>query len=457
MGSRTGQPRSAKRLLVTYALMTLIPVLLLGAGWALSFRHIVRSGGLAEGRSEAKLVAQTAVEPQLDPRPLSRGLTAREHDAMERLVGRAVSGGDVLRLRLRDLEGRVVFSDDRSGLGKRGDDDDALRAAHGRIVAHLTHLNADGDDVGPIGVPAVEVYLPLYAGDDSERVGVLEVYLPYNPISADVSTGLHDLYRDLALGLAGLFFALFVITLSVSRGLRRELVVNAFLAHHDALTELPNRALFVQRAEEAAAATRKTGTPATLAIIDLDHFKDINDTLGHRSGDELLTKVGGRLSAEMRAGDTVARLGGDEFGLVLRDSQDPHCELMRLAATIAAEVEVRGLRLSVAPSIGYVTVTDAQETVEALMQKADVAMYAAKAQHQAVVEHSPDLDHYDAKDLELISELRHAIDADQLVLHYQPQADLQSGAIASVEALVRWRFTACCRRDGSCRWPSRPT
>lgn len=440
MGSRTGQPRSAKRLLVTYALMTLIPVLLLGAGWALSFRHIVQSGGLAEGRSEAKLVAQTAVEPQLDPRPLSRGLTAREHDAMKRLVGRAVSEGDVLRLRLRDLEGRVVFSDDGSGIGKRDDDDDdALRAARGQVVAHLTHLNADGDDTGPIGVRAVEVYLPLYAGSDSERVGVLEVYLPYGPISVDVNAGLHDLYRDLALGLGGLFLALFVITLSVSRGLRRELAVNAFLAHHDALTELPNRALFVQRAEEAAVATGKTGTPVTLAIIDLDHFKDINDTLGHPSGDELLTKVGGRLSAEVRAGDTVARLGGDEFGLVLRDSQDPRCELMRLAAIVAAEVEVRGLRLSVAPSIGYVTVADAQETVETLMQKADMAMYAAKAQHQAVVEHSPELDHYDAKDLELISELRHAIDADQLVLHYQPQADLQSGAIASAEALVRWQ------------------
>jgi diguanylate cyclase len=443
MSRPEGQQRSTARLLAKYALLTLIPVLLLGAGLAVSFRNIARSRGVAEGRSEAILVAQTAVEPQLANRPLSEGLTRDEHRAMTRLVERAVKMKHVQRLRLRDLDGRIVFSDDGSGLKNHGDDDDddeALSAAHGTTVARLTTLNGDNDDdadAGSTGAASVEVYTPLSAG--RHRIGVLEVYLPYQPIASDVAAGFDALYRDLALGLAGLFIVLFVITLSVSRGLRRELAVNAFLAHHDTLTELPNRAMFVERVREALDRAGRSGRRATFAILDLDHFKDINDTLGHPSGDELLTEIGRRLNAHMRGRDTVARLGGDEFGLVLADSEDPHAALTEIAALVSSEVDVRGLPLSVAPSIGYISVNDPGITVETLMQQADVAMYAAKAQHATVIEYHPDLDTYDAADLELIAQLRHAIDDNELVLHYQPQADAKSGTIVAAEALLRWQ------------------
>jgi diguanylate cyclase len=441
MTAHAGHPRSIPRLFAKYAALTLIPVLLLGAGLALSFRDIARSRGLAEGRTEANLIARTAVEPQLDPYPLSEGLNHRETDAMDRLVRRAVHDGDILRLRLRDLASRVVFSDDHSGFGRKADDDDdeALDAAHGHTVARLTHLNSDGDDDGPIGKASVEVYLPLHVGKHGRLIGVLEVYLPYAPISANVDAGLHALLKDLAMGLAGLFVVLFLITLSVSRGLRRELSANAWLAHHDTLTGLPNRALFVERAQTALAHTGRTGRPLTLAILDLDHFKDVNDTLGHPSGDELLTAIAARLNAEMRRRDTVARLGGDEFGLVLSDLDDPRATLGRLATLVASEVQVGGLRLSTAPSIGYVIASEREITVETLMQQADVAMYAAKAQHTTLVEYRPELDRYDAADLELIAELRHAIDEDQLVLHYQPQAAVRSGEIVAAEALLRWQ------------------
>jgi diguanylate cyclase (GGDEF)-like protein len=230
-----------------------------------------------------------------------------------------------------------------------------------------------------------------------------------------------------------------VITLSASRGLRRELRVNAFLAHHDTLTELPNRALFVERAQSAVRRATRAGRTARLAILDLDHFKDINDALGHPSGDALLTELGGRLNASMRAGDTVARLGGDEFGIVLCDAPDPAVVLLRLSELISGEIEVRRLRLSVSPSIGYVTVSDARTSVETLMQQADVAMYAAKTQRSVLTEYQPGLDRYDASDLELVAQLRRAISEDELVLHYQPQVDVHSGAIVAAEALVRWQ------------------
>jgi diguanylate cyclase (GGDEF)-like protein len=426
------------RLFVIYALITSIPVIGLGVVLAGTFRKEANRRGLAEGRAAATLIGQTTVGPELDGQPLSRGVSATEKSDLGRIVHLAVEQGRILRLRVRDLAGNVVWSDDGSGFGD-DPEDEALDAAHGETVARLTHLNADSDDEGPTGVAAVEVYLPLVAGDPSRRVGVLEIYLPYAPIAHDVGAGLHSLYLDLGLGLAALYLLLFAITVSVSRGLRRELSINAFLAHHDTLTDLPNRSLFLSRARTAVAQASPQRPPMAVAIIDLDHFKDINDTLGHQSGDELLTRLAERVSANMRAGDTVARLGGDEFGIVLCDVADAEHALRRLRDVIAAEVEVRGLPLSVAPSIGFVTVSDSGADVDALLQHAEVAMYAAKAQHAGVLEYRPDLNQYDASSLGLLAELRHAIPDGQLVLHYQPQASTASERVSAVEALVRWQ------------------
>jgi diguanylate cyclase len=432
-----GARRSTARLTALFAAVSLVPVLLLGVVLAAAIRGEADRRGLAEGRSEAILVAQTAIEPQLDGRPLSAGLSASETRGLYRLVTRAVGGGQVLRLRLRDLTGRVVFSGDGSGFNERTDDE-ALDAAHGEVVARLTHLNADTNDEGDTGVPAVEIYQPLQAGSPSRRVGVLELYMPYAPISRDVASGLHMIYLDLALGLAVLYVVLFAISLSVSRGLRRQVALNAFLAEHDTLTELPNRTLFHRHAEQAVGAASEE-RPTAIAIVDLDRFKEVNDTLGHHNGDRLLTQMGRRLADAMRAGDAVARLGGDEFGLILRDVRDPEPVLRRLRSVIDQEVEVDGLPLSVEASIGFVLAPSDGTDVDLLLQRADVAMYGAKTQHAGVTRYSPSLDQYDAHNLTLVSELRSAISDGQLVLHYQPQVSLPEGRVIAVEALVRWQ------------------
>jgi diguanylate cyclase (GGDEF)-like protein len=425
------------RLFATYAVISLVPVLVLGLVLAVSLRSEARKRGLAEGRSEATLVARTAVEPLLDGRPLSRGLSIGEAAGLRRLVARAVGGRELLRLRVRDLAGQVVFSDDGSGF-RTAPEDEARIAAHGLVVARLTRLNTDSNDLGHTGVASVEIYLPLMAGTPLRRVGVMEAYLPYAPISHDVTAGLHGLYLDLGIGLTLLYLALFAITWSVSRGLRQEVKLNAFLAEHDALTELPNRALFHRRAEIAlAAGTAKR--EVAIAIVDLDRFKDINDTLGHHNGDILLTELSHRIATKMRAHDTVARLGGDEFGLILSDAAGAEQVLQRLREIIDGEIEVSGLPLSVEASIGFVVAPEDGTNVDTLIQHADVAMYFAKAQHAGVMRYDATLDHYDASKLSLVGELRQAIDAEQLVLHYQPQATLASGRIEAVEALVRWQ------------------
>lgn len=431
-------PRSAARLFTLYAAISLIPVVVLGVVLAVSFRGEANRRGLAEGRSEAILVAHTAVQPLLDGHPLSGGVSAGERARLARLGAMALARGEVLRLRVRDLAGRVVFSADGSGLSDKPDDE-ALSAARGRVVELLTRLNSDANDAGHSGVASVEVYVPLGAGVRGARVGILELYLPYAPISQDVTAGLHQLYFDLAGGLALLWVVLFLITVSVGRGLRREAALNAFLAHHDPLTELPNRTLFHARAAQALILGARTRKQVAIAIIDLDRFKDVNDTLGHHNGDRLLSELAQRLAASMRPYDTIARLGGDEFGVLLPDAGDAEHVLWRLREVIDHEVDVKGLPLSVQASIGFVIAPDDGEDVDSLLQRADIAMYVAKARHAGVLRYDASLDHYDAAKLSLVTELRHAIDDDQLVLHYQPQTTLAADRVDAVEALVRWQ------------------
>jgi diguanylate cyclase (GGDEF)-like protein len=443
MPIRPPERQSTVRLFAVFAVIMLVPVVLLGLVLASNYRREADRRGLAQGHAEALLMAQTAVEPILDGRPLSQGLSASEAAGMQRLVRTSVHSGDVLRLRLRDLAGNVVFSDDGSGLHKdTGDDndhDEALDAAHGAVVARVTRLNGDSDDTGPLGPESVEVYLPLLAGSPTHQVGVLEVYLPYAPIRSDVDAGLDSLYRNLAIGLAVLYVLLFAISFSVGRRLRRQVKVNAYMAEHDALTSLPNRVLFHRRVQEALRRGHQTGQATTIAIIDLDRFKEVNDTLGHYNGDRLLTALSERMAAHLRGLDALARLGGDEFGIVLVGVREPEEILTRLRHVIEHEVEISGLPLSVEASIGYVVAPDHGEDVDELLQLADVAMYVAKAQHAGVMRYDPSQNHYDAANLTLVSELRHAIDDDELVLFYQPKISLLDGRVDAAEALIRWR------------------
>ena len=426
------------RLYAAYAAIALVPVLILGLVLADHYRSEARQRGVAVGRSEALLVAQTAIEPSLDGRPLSDGLTLSQQADLQRLVAHAVRGGEILRLRVRDMAGRVVFSDDGSGF-KEQPEDEASDAAKGQVVGRLTKLNSDSNDSGQVGPQTVEVYLPLQAGMPDHSVGVLEVYLPYAPIRVELASGLHALYRDMVIGLAALYAALLAISVSVSSGLRRQVRFNRYQAEHDDLTGLANRALFQRKGEEMLNRAAQNGSATAVALIDLDRFKEVNDTLGHTSGDKLLREVADRLAEAVGPAGMVARLGGDEFGVVLEDAGAPEATLERLRRSIEAVVSVSGLPLPVDASMGYVVAPADGSNMPELLQRADVAMYLAKGDHSGICRYDKVRDHYDAAKLNLIAELRHAIDAGQLVLHYQPKADVSGGRTKAVEALVRWQ------------------
>jgi diguanylate cyclase (GGDEF)-like protein/PAS domain S-box-containing protein len=216
-----------------------------------------------------------------------------------------------------------------------------------------------------------------------------------------------------------------------------------FLAHHDALTRLPNRILFHDRLSHGLDRAQREGRPLALLYLDLDRFKDVNDTLGHLVGDELLQEVARRMTGAVRAGDTLARLGGDEFVLLLEDdasAQQAAVVARKMLELFATPIYIAEHRLVVTASIGISLYPGDGEDADTLLKHADRAMYEAKSRGRNAYQFfEPALSARVLERLVMENALRGAMARNELLLHYQPQVDLGTGRICAAEALLRWR------------------
>ena len=250
----------------------------------------------------------------------------------------------------------------------------------------------------------------------------------------------------IALALAFLFIG------GLSRITRRHRRTVKHQALHDALTGLPNRSLFVDRAAQMIAAGRRSGAQPVVMMLDLDRFKDVNDTLGHHQGDELLIQLAARLTALLRPGDTVARLGGDDFAILVSDggSEAGTDIAERILRSLESPFKIGGVAVGVEASIGIVaghdtrgeaaaTATAAAEEVSELLRHADIALYQAKADRCGFTHFVTGADDNSTNRLALLGELRQALERDELVLHYQPKVAADATELIGVEALVRWQ------------------
>jgi diguanylate cyclase (GGDEF)-like protein len=213
------------------------------------------------------------------------------------------------------------------------------------------------------------------------------------------------------------------------------------LAYEDALTGLPNRAMFNDRLAIALGKARTDGTPVALLMIDLDRFKFVNDTLGHDIGDLLLRQVGTRMSELIGdSDDLVARLGGDEFGILLNHEDFIGAQRIaeRLLKALEQPFSVAQQTFDMTGSIGIVAFPEHGGDINTLLRHADIAMYAAKRTRSGFAVYQTGQDEQIAEHLSLMSEMRRAVENDELVLHYQPKMSLASGSVQHVEALVRW-------------------
>lgn len=218
------------------------------------------------------------------------------------------------------------------------------------------------------------------------------------------------------------------------------------MASTDTVTDLPNRKLFLERLQQTILSAKPEAQPFALMVMDLDRFKDVNDTLGHRAGDLLLAQVAQRLRAKLRASDTVARMGGDEFAVLLPATDAKHALMASrmLLQALRAPFTVEEHNLCVGASIGVALYPENGVDASVLMQRADVAMYAAKSSGSGYGFYSPTADQNYPTRLTLLSDLRQAIEHEQFELYFQPIVNLANSRIAGIEALARWRHP----RDG---------
>ena len=250
-----------------------------------------------------------------------------------------------------------------------------------------------------------------------------------------------------ALGLLGAVVLTLAVRMAGATGEKRE-QAESLLAHqalHDSLTGLPNKAYLYERTAEALEQSGSNGTSCAILLFDLDHFKDINDTMGHRLGDRLLTEIGPRVSGVLRDCDTLARLGGDEFCLLLPDvgtAEDAVNVARRIMRVLEEPFEVDGLDLGIEASCGISVGPTDGSSADLLLQRADVAMYVAKDAHAGVTVYSSQLDPNTADHLALLGDLRHAVSRNEFVLHYQPKASMTSMRVSGAEALIRWQHPA---------------
>jgi len=212
-------------------------------------------------------------------------------------------------------------------------------------------------------------------------------------------------------------------------------------ALYDGLTGLPNRMLFHDRVKHALTEARRDNQKLALLMLDLDRFKEINDTLGHAAGDEVLREVAWRLSRVTRGSDSIARLGGDEFSILLRNASESDAAVVvsRVSSCLEEPIIVQDLPLRVDASIGLAAFPRDGGDADLLIQHADVAMYAAKAANGGFAVYESSADPHTPDRLALIGELRDALEREELVLYYQPQLTLSTGSVMAVEALIRWQ------------------
>jgi diguanylate cyclase (GGDEF)-like protein len=429
-------------LVAAFAAVTLVPVVALGFGLSLFLRHEISSRKLADVRQAASLVGQS-VAAQISPYQLEHGFDGADLISID-AIGTRLRDGGVVRMKIWDRRGKILYSDDRALIGSTFPLEDDLRSAlRGTPAADVSDLD-EAENIGERDLGAsklYEVYAPLPVGSKGAIPGVLELYFPYAPLAHEIDHAVTTTYLILFGGLLVLWVSMLRLTMAISRRLRRQADENRRLALHDQLTELPNRALFLERVRDALEASRRSGGSMGVLLLDLDRFKEVNDTLGHHCGDELLNDVAQRLQSALRPTDTVARLGGDEFAVVIPGAAEPG--LVAVAGRILLALEhpfvLDGLPLDVEASVGIAIAPEHGEDVETLLQRADVAMYAAKEARARYAVYDPATDDNRPERLTMIGELRRALEARELVLHYQPKARLADRAVTSVEALIRWQ------------------
>jgi diguanylate cyclase (GGDEF)-like protein len=418
------------RLVLRFALVT---ALVLGVG-ALAILVVVRGLVTSEaedsGIARAKLVVDSALKPELQASDLLGPVGEARRTQLDRLLLQRVLLDGTQQVDVVRRDGLVTYSTDHRRIGTH-----VARPEIGASSAGAVISTVDSSTSGKV----LQTYAPLPLAKGSPP-GVAVVSEDYTAIEAEASKVFFPVAAVLEAVLVVLFVLLLPLLRRTSIRIERQMDEIERAAYVDDLTQLPNRRLFGELLGDALTGVdSKSDGPAVL-LLDLDNFREINDTLGHQRGDVVIQELHPRLAALLDSSATLARLGGDEFGILL--PQATRSEAIALAERVLVSLEspivVAEIPLAVEASIGIVRAPADGTDAESLLRHADIAMYSAKGLHAGYALYDPAVDTLTADRLSLVAELRQALADGQLAVVYQPKARLASGEVTGVEALVRW-------------------
>ncbi len=432
-------------LTTTFALVSVAAMATLGVALVAVNDRLLADHALTEASQTAQAYVSTGVEPRVTAAMFrAPGQIDAQQAAQLDALFRGGSAHATVRLWTAQRNqfydsGRTAIVANSVGAGQIPDDARfaAALAPGGSAQPKVTLERTDHG----VANRRIDVYVPLYVGHGGSPVGIAEVVLPYEQTADAVARATRSILMVVAGGLALLWLLLFRTVRQASRRLRYQAGENARLALLDPLTGLPNRRLLGERLERAALASARSGQAVGLLLLDIDRFKEVNDTLGHPRGDALLLQVAERLSAVVRDSDTVSRLGGDEFAVLLpqiASLEAAEQSMERIQSVFDDPFDLDGLVLHVDTSIGLAVLPDHADDVTDLLARADVAMYSAKAAGAGMAVYSSAGDANTTSRLTLLGELRRALDTDELQLYYQPKISLKTGRVTGLEALLRW-------------------
>ena len=435
---RRGGPPRAPRLVLRFALLTGVSLAIASVAIFVMVRGFVTTQARDAVEQNTRFVTQAVLSRELAPGDFERQPTPTRRRALERLFRQQVMIDDVESAALYDTRGRLTFATTELA-GAATAPLHAVAAVQATVAGQKIRTTVEKTTARDGSSRTVlRQLVPIWFGD--RAAGVLVTERDYAPIARSVTAT----FVPIALVLEGLLLVLFVSLFPVLRRVTRQIDSHMeeiqHQALHDSLTGLPNRVLFRDRIETALANARRSGGRAAVLLLDLDGFKEINDALGHASGDELLRELAVRLRRTLRDTDTIARLGGDEFGVVMPagGADDVLETATRIHDAVDEPFEIGGLSLAVKTSVGGVLYPDDASDADTLVRFADVAMYSAKRNRTRIELYNPAADVSTRESLSLGSELRHALEAGDIVAHYQPKVEVSSGRVVGAEALVRW-------------------
>ncbi|MGI8993161.1 MAG: putative bifunctional diguanylate cyclase/phosphodiesterase [Nocardioidaceae bacterium] len=422
-----------------FGLVSAIMVCLLGLALALTLSNIVENRARDEAERAGELLVAVAVEPAFQDRRQGRWLHPEARATIDAEVRMGIEHRSLLRIKVFDADGTLVYSDDPALVGEVYEISEALATAlAGKVTSKFADTTDDRHAAERGLGRLLEIFVPLHDDQSGNPTGVAELYLAYDPVAEAVAHDIRRLMLLLAAGLGVLWISLFRLVHRASRRLRAEVERNEHEALHDALTGLPNRVATGRRLEELRKDRRSGGEVAVL-WLDLDGLKAINDSLGHSAGDEVLRVVAARLQESVRKQDHVARFGGDEFVVICPDVslEDAVAVAERILEALRRPLLLDTGRHVVTTSVGVAV--SGTMSADDLLAAADVAMYAAKERGRNQMAIFDDTMRTDSINrLQLTADLRGAVERGELRLHYQPYVDVRTDQVVGVEALLRW-------------------